>query len=74
MAYGRRGRKRLVDGVESDFVGFYLPRPLREKLTDEAEDKRISVSHMMRAIICDFFEEDHLDGDIKRANHATSNA
>lgn len=73
MVYGRRGRNTLVSGVESEFVGFYLPKYLREKLGDEADSQHISLSHMLRNIICDFLDEEYLDGDIKRANNSVAN-
>ena len=47
----KRGRKRLVEGIESDFIGFFAPRYMSDALRIRAGDERISVSHLIRELI-----------------------
>lgn len=51
----KRGRKRLVEGHESDFIGFFAPRYMSDALKIMAADERISVSKLIRDSLADLF-------------------
>lgn len=55
----KRGRKRLVDGQQSEFIGFYIPQSMRELLDLEAAYNDVSLSKQLRMMIANYFEADN---------------
>ena len=52
------GRKRLIDGQPSEFIGFFIPQSMRELIDVEASYNDLNLSRQMRKIITDYFEKE----------------
>lgn len=54
----KRGRKRLIDGQPSEFIGFFIPQSMRELIDIEASYNDLNLSRQMRKIITDYFTKE----------------
>lgn len=55
----KKGRKPLIDGERTEYIGVFVPRSMRTRLSEVAHDNQLNMSRIMRLIINDFLESAH---------------